>query len=400
MAWNHKARIFAMAVAIQPVAGVFTAPATPAGLLAVASPTFTIEALTATDETATGSIWESNRIFLGQTVTAGGTIPVRGPGGASPPAANVWPVGLVLQSGGWIETVRATATNAVLQAGSTTTALVLANTESAVDDFLVGAPLSQTNIGTGFKATTVIRDYVGASRTALLAETLGAAPATGANYTIPASLSYVLGTLTTDPPTLSVRIWRDKKRYDIKDWKPQSINFDIPVSNEANQGYPSIEFSGKGNLEAIADDTTPSLPSSILSVPPPPARDGKFYLDSVRLGHQSMRFSEAAETGAASNQNSATGQDAYDILSGTRTIELDLNQMAVTDFDYAPRVANQTIMPLLSTWGLGAGNRFGFLLPNAVLDPLSPGERNGYVSLTGNAYPTDVDKSAAFVVWW
>lgn len=400
MAWNQKAKLFAMAVAVQPVAGVFTAPATPAGLIAVSSPTFTIEALSATDETSTGAIWDNNRVFLGQTVTAGGTVPLRGPGGAAPPAANVWPVGLVLQSGGWAETVRATATPAVLQAGSTTTALVLATSESAVDDFLVGAPITQANIGTGFKATSIIRDYVGSSRTALLAETLGTAPTTGAAYTIPASLSYVLGTLTVDPPTLSVRIWRDKKRYDIKDWKPQSLTFDIPVANEANQSYPTLEFTGKGNIEAIADDTTPTLPSSMLAIPAPPARDGKFYLDSVRLGHQSIRYTESAETGAASNQNSATGQDAYDILSGSRTIDLDLNQMAVTDFDYAPRVTNQTIMPMLSTWGLGAGNRFGFMVPNTVLDPLSPGERNGYVSLTGNAFPTDVDKSAAFVIWW
>lgn len=399
MAWNHKAKIFLMAIAIQPLAGVFTAP-TSAGYMAVANPQFSIDALTAEDPTATGSVWDQNRVFLGQTVTAGGTFPLRGPGGASPPAANTWPFGLVMQSAGWAEIIRATPTNAVTQAGSTTSAMVLATTESTSDDFLIGAPLQSTAIGTGFRATTLVRDYVGATRTAALAETLASAPATGVAYTIPASITYSLGTLNTDPPILSIRIWRDKKRYDIKDWRPSSLTHDIPVSNEANQSSPSSEFTGKGNLDAMADDTTPALPSSILNIPVPPARDGKFYLDSTKLGHQSVRFTENAEVGAASNQNQVSGQDSYDILSGSRQIELDLNQMAVTDFDLAPRVANQTIMPMLSTWGMGAGNRFGFIVPNMVLDPLSPNERNGYVSLTGNAYTTDVDKSAALTIWW
>lgn len=399
MAWNHKARIFAMAIAIQAVPGVFTAPSN-ADLIAVASPTFSIDALTTDDPTATGSVWDSPRIYLGKTATAGATFPIRGPGGAAPPIANAWPFGRVLQSAGWTEQRRAAAAAAVLQAGSSTTALVLANTESAVDDFLIGHPITQASAGTGFKATTLIRDYAGATKTATLAETLSGAPAAGAAYTLPPALVYTLGTLGTDPPILSIRIWRDKKRYDIMDWRPASLSFDAPVSNEANQSYPSSEFSGKGNVAAVADDVSPALPSALLNIPVPPARDGKFYLDSVKLGHQSIRFTQDMETGAASNQNQASGQDGYDILSGRRTIELDLNNMAVADFDIDARVDAQTVLPALSTWGAGPGNRFGLLLPNNVLDPLSPGERNGYVNLTGNASPTDVDKSAAFAIWW
>lgn len=122
--------------------------------------------------------------------------------------------------------------------------------------------------------------------------------------------------------------------------------------------------------------------------------------DAAKLGHQSVRFTQDMETGAASNQNQASGQDGYDILSGRRTIELDLNNMAVADFDFDARVDNQTVIPILSTWGAGAGNNMGLMLPNNVLDPGSPGERNGYVNLTGNAYTVDVDKSAAFAIWW
>lgn len=399
MAWNQKAKIFAMAVAIQATPGIFTAPSN-ADLIAISSPTFSVDALTADDPTATGSVWENNRVYLGKTATVGGTFPLRGPGGAAPPAANAWPFGRILQSAGWTEIVRAAATNANTQAGSTTTSLVLANTESAIDDALIGAPIQAAAIGTGFKQTTIVRDYVGATKTAILAETLGGAPGAGVAYTIPASLTYLLGTLNVDPPTLSIRIWRDKKRYDIMDWKPSTLTADVPVSNEANQSYPTSEFSGKGNIAAVADDVTPALPSSILQMPVPPARGGKFYLDATKLGHQSIRFTQNMDTGAASNQNQTSGQDGYDILSGRRTIELDLNNMAVADFDIDTRVDNQTNMPVMSTWGAGAGNRFGLIVPNVCLDPLSPGERNGYVNLTGNAYTTDVDKSAALTIWW
>jgi hypothetical protein len=400
MAWNHRTRVVAMAVAIQAVSGTFVQPNTTTDLLAVSAPTNTVEAITTDDPTATGAVWDSNRVYLGKTATIGATLPLRGPGGAAPPAANAWVPGRILQAGGWAEIRKATASSAVTVAGSTTTAVNLATTESTVDDFLLGAPLQTAAIGTGFQQTTIIRDYVGSTRVALLAETLGAAPATGVNYTIPAYLGYVLGTITTATPNLSVSIWRDKKRYDYRDWNPASIALNIPVANEANQAFPDLTFSGKGIPVAVVDDVTPVLPSSIISLPIPPARNGKFFLDRVKLGHQSVSFTVSTTVAAASNQNQAAGQDGYDIIGGSRQTAIDLNQMNVTDFDIGTREDVQTIMPLMSTWGMGSGNNFGFVQPNIVVDPFSPGDRNGYVNLSGNAYATDVDKSAALAIWW
>src|SRR3546814_3311478 len=65
----------------------------------------------------------------------------------------------------------------------------------------------------------MIMDYNGTTKTAVLAETLGAAIVAG-DYTIPANLTYVLGTLSTAPPLLSISVWRDKKRYDYRDVRP------------------------------------------------------------------------------------------------------------------------------------------------------------------------------------
>lgn len=401
MAWNHRSRVVAMAVALQATVGTFVQPAVATDLLAVSAPTNTTAVISVDDPTSTGAIWESARVYLGKQSTLGATFPMRGPGGAAPPAANAWPMGRIMQTAGWAEQRLAAARTAAV-AGGTTTTFLLANTESAVDDFLLGAPLQHTTTGPGNGAagTTIIRDYIGASKTALLGETLASAPAAASNYTIPAYLSYVLGTLTTPPPVASVSIWRDKKRYDYRDWAPASLAVTIPVANEANTSFPDITFSGRGTVVAIVDDTTPVLPTSILAVPVAPARNGKFYLDRVKLGHQSLSFTEATTLAAASNQNQAAGQDGFDIISGSRTTALDLNQMAVTDFDLHGREDLQTVMPVMSTWGLGSGNNWGFIEPNIVLNPFSPGDRNGYVNLTGDAVTVDVDKAAALTLWW
>jgi hypothetical protein len=400
MAWNQRSRVVAMAVAIQAVAGVFTPPAAATDLMAVSAPTNSVEAITTDDPTATGAVWEANRIYLGKTATVGATLPLRGPGGASPPAGNAWVPGRIFQAAGCAEIRKAAASNATLVAGGTTTSLNLAATESTVDDFLLGAPLQSTIFGSGFQQTTLIRDYIGATKTALLAETLATAPAAGVSYTIPAFLSYTLGTLSTSPPLLSISIWRDKKRYDYRDYALASFAINIPVANEANTGFPDATFSGKAIVVGVYDDVTPTLPTSMLAIPVAPARNGKFYLDRVKLGHQSLSFTAALTVGAASNQNQAAGQDGYDILSGTRTTAIDLNAMAVADFDVHGREDNQTIASVMSTWGMGPGNNFGFIQPNIVFDPFSPADRNGYNSLTGNSYTTDVDKSMAFTIWW
>lgn len=399
MAWNHRSRILSMAIAIQPGAGQFVQPNPATDLIAVSQATNQADPINADDPTATGTIWESPRVLLGQSATIGGSVPLRGPGGAAPPAANAWVLGRILQSGGFAEVRKANASNGQV-AGGDATSVQLAAAESAVDGFLLGAPLQAAGIGAGFAQTTLIARYTGATRTAALAETLGQALGANSQYTIPAYLSYVLGVLTGAPVYLSVSVWRDKKRYDYGDFQPSSIGLPVPVANEQNTSFPEVTFQGKALLRAVADEAAPALPSSLLGIPVAPARGGKFYLDRVKLGHQQVGFTANYTVAGASNQNAAAGQDQYDILSGNRQVSLDLNQMAVADFDLESRVANQTAMPLMSTWGLGAGNRFGLLLPGICLDPFSPGDRNGYVSITGNAYPTDVDKSAALTIWW
>ena len=402
MSWNHRSKIAAVAIAIQAVAGTITQPAAPADLVAVSDLTNTDDMYSAADPTLSGAIWDVNRIYLGRTSSVGFTLPLRGPGGVSPPAAGAWIPGRALRAAGFSEVRNGAAiTGETTQAGSTTTAIKLAAGQSAVDDSLVGAPIQTAAVGTvgTVKGTTLVTDYDGAAKLASIGETV-VAPGTGVGYTIPAYLLYQLGTLTTAPPLLSISVWRDKVRYDYRDCVVSSFMFNAPTANEQNTTFPSIEFSFRGVLVGKFDASAPVIPNSILSIVPPANRGGKFTLDRVKLGHANFRMGATADTGAQANANQDAGQDGYDILSGSRSIELDINAMNVTDFDLEARVDAQTVVPTMSIWGGGVGNRFGLLVPNMVLDPLTPGDRNGYVALTGGGAPTDIDKSMTFTVFW
>lgn len=401
MSWNHRAKIATAAITIQASAGTITQPNTTSDLIAVSALTNPDSMYSTADPTLSGTIWDVSRIYLGKTSMVSFTLPLRGPGGVSPPAAGVWVPGRALRAAGFTELRNGTAITGALQAGSTTTALNLAASESAVDGFFVGAPIQQANIGTvgTVKGTAAIVGYNGATKVASIGETI-IAPAAAANYTIPAFLSYVLGTLTTAPPLLSMSVWRDKVRYDYRDCVVESFMINAPTANEQNTAFPAIDFTFKGILVGKFDDVTPQIPNSTLSMSPPANRGGKFALDKVKLGHADLRIGATATTGAASNANQDPGQDGYDILSGTRSIEMDLNAMNVSDFDIEARIANQTIIPVESIWGAGIGNRFVMTVPNMSLDPQSTGDRNSYVSLTGGAAPTDLDKSMAFSVFY
>lgn len=400
MAWNHRENVAAIGVAKQVTPGTFVAPGAD-DIMGVANISNTRDPITTEDPTQTGTVWAANRIVLGKNGTVGFNFPVRGPGGAAPPAADEWPMGRVLQGLGMAEIINDTLIDDVLLAGSTTTKLNLAATESSVDDLYIGAPITIPAIGTGsIRKYSLITDYDGGSQAATIAELLGAAPAAGVAYEIPPFLLYQLGTMTVAPPLLSFSVWRDKLRYDYVDCRPQSGTFDAPVGNEYNTGFPSIETTFKGKLHAIVQDDAPAIPDSILQTPVPPARAGKFVLDRVPLGHGGINFQIGTEVGAASNQNQDDGIDGYEIMSGTRTLSLDLNQMDLADFDFGAREDAQTVMPVESMWGAGLGNRHGWLAPGAVMNPLNPGARNGFVSLTGDAFPTMLDKGFTIAIWW
>lgn len=387
---SHKESITAVGVTIQPTPGVFNPPGVN-DLIPISSPDNGFDPITADDDTLTGSLWTAPRQFLGARGRAGATARLRGPGGATPPLAGAWALGRVLQAAGFTETRNAAAITNAVAANAALDKIVLDAGASSVDDFYKGWPIAHAGIGAGMRAYSMIRGYVGGTKTAELSESLGAAIAAG-NYTIPAGLFYTLSTGTAIP-LLSFSVWRHRKRYDYRDCALSSFAVNVPVSNDAQTDSPSVEFAAAGvPVLPSVDELAPALPSSLLT-PPPPAKAGKFAIAKTLIGHQTLRFEFGLETGAPPNQNFDQGQESYEILSGRRTVTIDLNQQLTATLDIEGLWSNQTLTPLESIWGLAAGNRFGIGVPNMLLNPLSPSPRNGFVGMSGDAAVNDVDRS-------
>lgn len=395
---GQKENIVGFGVTIQPTPGTFNGPAS-TDMIPISAPDDGSDATTGEDPTLTGSIFAAPRTYIGRKGRAGATAVLRGPGGSVPFAAGAWPLGRIFMAAGFSEVINATAITGTATTNAATDTIVLAAGASSVDDFYKGMPISHAGIGSGaIRGMSMIREYVGSTKAAQLMETLASAIATG-SYTIPPSVSYILSTGLAIP-LLSCSVWRHKVRRDYKDCALTSFAINIPVANDQNTDYPSVEFAMSGTpVTPNTDQDAPSLTDAMLTTPPA-AKAGKFAFNGIKIGHQTLRLEFGLTTGAPPNQNFDAGQEAYEVLSGTRTVALDLNQTLMSVLNVDTLTDNQTLVPILSNWGLGAGNRFVVGVPNSYLDSFSPTGRNGFVGLSGNANPSDVDKSMALALTW
>lgn len=387
---GSKSKVVAFGVTIQPDEGVFNAPGQD-DLMLISQPDDGSDVQTADDPTVTGAVWTPAPIYLGRRGRAGATFPLRGPGGSAVPALDEWVPGRILRACGFTEVRNAAPITAAAQAGNVDkSAIVLDASANATDDFYKGYPIAHAGIGTGrIRGTSLIRGYNGSTKKATLMETLGAAIATG-NYTIPSGLFYILST-GLSLPILSCSVWRHKVRRDYKDCAISSFALNIPVANDRSTDLPTVEFSMIG-LPAGKADQDALTPAQSLFTPVPPARAGKFALAGIKIGHQSLRLEFGLESGAPPNQNFDFGQETYEVLSGTRRMTIDANQTAVSVFDPEALADAQTTIPVLSSWGLGAGNDFIIGSANNLVQPFNPGDRNGFVNMTGDVSPNDPDR--------
>lgn len=393
---GQKENIVSFGLTIQPTENVFNTPLQ-ADLIPISTPDNGFDPITGEDPTLTGTLFAAPRQFLGKRGRAGATLPIRGPLGANPPAASAWVPGRIFQGVGFSELLVSTEITGTAAANTDADSIVLAAGASSVDDFYKGMVIRHAGIGSGFRGNSMVRSYDGTSKRARLAETLGAAIAAG-SYTVPKQLSYVLGS-GLSIPLLSCSVIRHGVRYDYMNCAINSFAINIPVSNSTQQDPPTIEFAMVGVPVTPYDFPAIALPSGILT-PPPPAKKGKFAFNGIKIGHQVLRMEFGLETGAPPNQNYDEGEEAYEILSGTKTSTMDLNQTLLSTLNVHNLVDQQVPVPLLSMWGLAAGNNFGLLVPNSYLDPFSPTGRNGFVGLSGGAAPSDIDRAIAFSLFW
>jgi hypothetical protein len=392
---GFRENITALGITIQPTPGVYNEP-TSADLIAVSQPDNGSDGITSDDPTLVGSVFAAPRQFIGRRGRAGATFVLRGPGGSEPGAAGSYVAGRIMQAAGFAEVINQTEIIGTATGGSTSS-IILAGGASSAADFYKGMPIQHANIGAAdsIRGTSLIRGYDGTSKTATLMETLGAAVAAG-QYRIPPSLTYLL-TTGLSIPMLSAKVWRHKKAYRYRDCALNAFAINIPVANNDNTDLPSIEFSMFGVPVPSIDELCPPLTSAQLSTPAP-AKDGKFTFNGIKLGHQTLRLEFSLETAALPNQNFVEGQESYEIMSGTRTVTLDLNEQLVAQLDIDALTDSQVPVPLQSGWGSAPGRRFLVGVPNGPLDAFSPAGRNGFVGLSGGLAPSDVDRSIALSV--
>jgi len=391
---GFREKIKSFGVVIQPTPNTYV-PITQADLIPIYSPDDGKDPITAEDDTLTGSLWNAPRQFLGTRGRAGASARLRGPGNVAVPAAGAWPLGRLFMAAAFTEVRNAAPIIGAAQANANPNQIVLAPAASAVDDFYRGMVIQHAGLGAGVRANSVIRSYNGTTKVATLCESAAVAISAG-NYTIPAQLAYVLST-GANVPNLSVAVGHDKTTNRYSDCALSSFAIRIPVSNDQSQDLPSIEFGSVGSPLAKQDVAALALPSGALT-PVPPAKAGKFTFAGLKIGHATFGIDLGLEAGAPPNQNFDAGQEAYETLSGNRSINLDLNAQLVATLDLDSITNNQTPVNVMSIWGYGPGNTFAVASFNNYIDPLNETARNGFMGVSGNGAPSEIDKGMSIVL--
>ena len=384
-----------LGIKVEATAGTYTAPNVATDLITVADLKPTIEGLTADIREFTGSIHRPGPIVLGKAITITGRLLLRGPGGTAPPAADAFIAGRIMRAAGMSEVIVNTAVPVapeVVGAGGTTSSVQLGATASATVDLYKAKMILLDALGVGKKGLTMVRSN-DASRIAVIAETAATAIATG-NWQLIPQLAYVLSPAA--PPTLSVSCWIGGRRVNARGCAISSFKINMPTSSRDSQDVPSVEFTLTGDVESVADDANPPVPPAGLAVPP--FRDGKLYVASKQLGGSSVTIDFGAQVGYPPNPNRATGNETAQLTETTRTVDLTLNQVALTAFDDVTLAEQQNYHSLFALWGLGVGNAFGVIVTDMRFNHRSPDNSGAFVTTTGQAFVDGTDRTIALVV--
>jgi len=382
-------------IRVETTPGVRNAPDPLLDLITVADLKPTIDGQTVDIREFTGSIHRPGPKVVGKTLTITGRVLLRGPGGATPPAADAWAPGRIMRAAGMSEVIVSTAIPAAPEAvgaGGTTTAVALGSTASSTVDLYKAKMILLSALGVGKAGLTMIRSNDG-TKLAQIAETAGTALSTG-NWQLIKQLAYVLSPAT--PPTLSADVWIGKRKISGVGMAVSSFKLNAPTSGRDSQDVPSYEFTITGDISADADDSSAPTPPAGLAVPP--FRDGKLWIANKQLGGSSLSVDFGAQVGYPPNPNKKSGNDSAQLTETTRTVDLTLNQTSLTNWDHVAAADGQGYYPIFALWGLGIGNLFSLFISDARFNYRSPDNSGAFVTNTGQAYVDGVDRTVALVI--
>jgi hypothetical protein len=281
----------------------------------------------------TGTVDRAGDSVVGRDRSVSFNVVLKGPGGSAPPALNTYILGRILRAARFAETSQATpllASTALGGAGTTSTA-ILSVGASAVDDFYNGLPIIFSDQGAGVRGISMVKDYIGGSKTAHLMETFAVAPA--ANFSIPAFLGYRYNASAPEL-YLSVDWWLDKKRYKMVNATVSSLNFNFPTTNRGDTANTFISVTLTGDVHPSTPELDETAPIVSISGGAVPFRDGDFWIANKKVCGSSMTVDMGFRTGNAPCQNNLSGGEATQILETRRTASFNINEVLLSVQDY------------------------------------------------------------------
>lgn len=375
-----KANNTALAIIKQPSVDTFVDPTT--SLMPISQCRFAIEGITADNDEYTGTPWRNGATVAGKRATLSFNVKLRPPGGgASPPAADAFLPGLILQAAKFTENRITTAVPAApeaITAGSTTGGTLGAGATGTVDLYK-GLAISLSDNGASYKERmTAITAYT-AAKVATFAETLSGAPA--ANYQIPKQLSYQLDYTVTDPTLLSMQVFLDGHRFDLMNVRVASLQVVLPTSTKQTAAYPELQCSFTCDISANAAEATPSV-TSLGAVPL--IKDGDCWLNRVKVGVATATIDMSIQTEFPPNPNKVDGSDAAEIVSLTPSVTMTRQKYLPSVFDSLALADAQTVIPFWEQWGSAVGAMVQVLVTEGRLNYQSPDTGGALINETGD----------------
>jgi len=342
----------------------------------------------------TGTVDRPGDAVMGRQRSVTFNVILRGPGGSSPPSADAFVFGRILRQIGFGEIVQASPMFTAAALVSTTGQnIVLPAAASSSDDVYNGLPLQIANQGTGAKQLSFIRDYTGSSKTALMAETFGTAPS--GNVTVPAFLGYRFDAAASDI-WLSVDYWLDQKRYRIVNGVTTAFQLNFNVSNNGDTSftYATVTITGEVAATPESDEAAPALtPGGAMPV----FRDADWWIANKSVCGSSMTVDFNIQAERAPCPTRASGGEAMQIVSRTRSATLVLNEVLLATQDYNALADAQAYHSAWLQYGNITGKTVMFGINEARLGYSEANIAGNFVQRSQALFIDQVDKSMSLV---
>jgi len=385
----------ALALAIQPVKGTFTAPTLPADLLRISNLRVQIDGITIANDEYTGSAIKDADAVAGKRVTITYNVKLRPPGGSAPPAAGEFVAGRLLQAAKLTEAIAAAAIPVAPEAvtAATETSVTLGAGAAATENLYRCMPLQVEALGASFKdQLTAIVEY-DAGKVATLPQTLDTAP-TGSNYQILPNLSYYRSITPDDPLPLSQNLWFGGERWDLRDCNVTGFRAVVPTSTRDTAAYPEFEVTLDCTINETAKEAPPAVPSA---GPVPLFRDGQMHIAQTRVGGSTFTVDLGIQSENPPNPNEESGSEPAQLVSSTATVNMTRQKYTKDVLDTLGLADAQGYHSFAAWWGAGPGSTVMIIVPEFRFNYQSPDLGGTFVNESGDLLIDVLDRGVSIV---